>query len=290
MVITIMDIKTALQTLPSLRLTVEAHGLLAKKSLGQNFLLDKNITDKIVRQSLANQGLNSFAGAHVFEIGPGPGGLTRSVLEASPAKMTAIELDERCIKILQDIKAKTGNVLGVINQDALTYDFSFAEEYAKHIVSNLPYNISVPLLTKWLYDIKQYSSLTLMFQKEVADRIMASTKTKDYGRLSVLAQLQCNITRLFDLSPECFTPSPKVWSTVLLFTPSEHPLNHEEINALEKLTSQVFSMRRKMIRQSLKSFSDLDIICQAIGILPSMRPEEITPQQFLSLAQKLYLK
>lgn len=284
-----MDIKTTLQTLPSLKLTVEASGLLAKKGLGQNFLLDKNITDKIVRLSLSNQHLSSFAGSHVFEVGPGPGGLTRSVLEASPNKMTVIELDERCIKIMQDIQSKTGDILEIINQDALTYDFSFEEKYPKHIISNLPYNISVPLLTKWLYEIKKYSSLTLMFQKEVADRIMASPRTKDYGRISVLAQLQCKITRLFDLSPECFTPAPKVWSSVLLFTPLDQPLNLAEIKSLEKLTSQTFSMRRKMIRQSLKSFSDLDIICQAIGIFPTMRPEELTPKQFLDLTQKLYL-
>ena len=285
-----MDIGQILQSLPSLRLSVEAYGLLAKKSLGQNFLLDKNITDKIIRLSLSGQNLSSFAGAHVFEVGPGPGGLTRSILEKSPAKITVIELDDRCIKILQDLQTKTGNVLEIINQDALQYDFSFADGMPKHIVSNLSYNISVPLLTKWLYDIKQYSSLTLMFQKEVADRIMASTRTKDYGRISVLSQLQCRITKLFDLNPECFTPAPKVWSSVLLFTPLPQPLSREEISALEKLTSQAFSMRRKMIRQSLKSFSDLDAICHNLGLLSSMRPEEITPQQFLSLAQKLYLK
>ncbi len=285
-----MDIKTAIQTLPSLRLTVEAQGLLAKKSLGQNFLLDKNITDKIVRMSLSSQSLTSFSGAHVFEVGPGPGGLTRSVLEQEPDKITVIELDERCIKIMQDIKNKTGDVLEIINQDALIYDFAFAEKYAKHIVSNLPYNISVPLLTKWLYDIKKYSSLTLMFQKEVADRIMASPRTKDYGRISILAQLQCSITHLFDLNPESFTPAPKVWSSVLVFTPLSHALNIEEIKALEKLTSQTFSMRRKMIRQSLKNFSELDSVCREIGILPTMRPEELTPEQFLALAQKLYLK
>ena len=285
-----MDIKTAIQTLPSLRLTVEAQGLLAKKSLGQNFLLDKNLTDKIVRLSLSTQNLTSFSGAHIFEVGPGPGGLTRSVLEQEPDKMTVIELDERCIKIMQDIKNKTGDILEIVNQDALTYDFSFAEKYTKHIISNLPYNISVPLLSKWLYDIKKYSSLTLMFQKEVADRITASPCTKDYGRISVLAQLQCQITRLFDLNPECFTPSPKVWSSVLLFIPLKQTLDIKEIKALEKLTSQTFSMRRKMIRQSLKTFSELDSVCREIGILPTMRPEELTPEQFLALAQKLYLK
>ncbi|MBE6453526.1 MAG: 16S rRNA (adenine(1518)-N(6)/adenine(1519)-N(6))-dimethyltransferase RsmA [Alphaproteobacteria bacterium] len=283
-----MDILSAIDSLPSLKLTVDTHGLLAKKSLGQNFLLDINITDKIISSSLKKQQILNFKGSHVFEVGPGPGGLTRSTMKAEPQKMTVIELDERCIKIMQDIQSKTGDILEIINQDALKFDFSFYETMPKHIVSNLPYNISVPLLTKWLKDINCYTSLTLMFQKEVADRIMAPIQTKDYGRLSVLAQLQCNIIRLFDINPECFTPAPKIWSSVLLFTPLSQSLNHKDINKLEKLTAQAFSMRRKMIRQSLKSIKNLDSICEEIGILPTMRPEEITPYQFLELAQKAY--
>ena len=283
-----MDIRTAIDSLPSLRLTVDTKGLLAKKALGQNFLLDKNITDKIINLSLKNQSLDSFAGAHIFEVGPGPGGLTRSALRAKPAKMTVIELDERCIDIMRDIQTKTGNVLEIINQDALTYDFSFAEDLPKHIISNLPYNISVPLLTKWLYNIGAYQSLTLMFQKEVADRILAPTRNKDYGRLSVLAQLQCKITRLFDLNPECFTPAPKVWSSVLLFRPAPQLLEAKELTSLEKLTAQCFSMRRKMIRQSLKVVKNLDSVCAKIGITPTMRLEEITPPQFLQLARCIF--
>lgn len=282
-----MDIKTAIETLPSLRLTVEAHGLLAKKALGQNFLLDKNITDKIIASSLKAQKRDSFAGAHLFEVGPGPGGLTRSALQAAPAKMTVIELDERCINIMQDIQSKTGDVLEIINDDALKYDFTQPESMPKHIISNLPYNISVPLLTKWLKGIRSYTSMTLMFQKEVADRIMASTRTKDYGRLSVLAQLQCRIIRLFDLNPECFTPAPKIWSSVLLFLPRENPLTETEIKKLESLTARVFAMRRKMIRQSLKDTKNLDNLCAEIGIKTSMRPEEISPEQFLALAHRL---
>ena len=280
-----MNIQTALASLPSLKLTVDAYGLLAKKALGQNFLLDGNITEKIVRLSLKAQNMTSFVGAHLFEIGPGPGGLTRAALGAQPQKMTVIELDERCIKIMQDIQAKTGSILEIINQDALAYDCSFDEPLQKHIISNLPYNISVPLLTKWLNEIKSYKSLTLMFQKEVADRIMAPIKTKDYGRLSVLAQLQCRITKLMDLNPECFTPAPKIWSSVLLFEPLENTLTTDEIKSLEKLTAQCFSMRRKMIRQSLKAIKNLDECCASIGISPTMRPEEITPQQFLQLSK-----
>ena len=282
-----MDLKTAIDSLPSLKITVESHGLLAKKSLGQNFLLDKNITDKIISLSLKKQNLDSYQNCHVFEVGPGPGGLTRAVISNNPDKMTVIELDERCIKIMQDINSKTGNILEILNQDALKFDFTFNEKTAKHIVSNLPYNISVPLLTKWLYNIDCYSSMTLMFQKEVADRIQAQTSTKDYGRLSILAQLQCKISRLLDLNPECFTPAPKIWSSVLLFQPLEKTLNKDEINKLEKLTAQAFSMRRKMIRQSLKSIPDLEEICDKIGIKSTMRPEEITPEQFLALSRKI---
>ena len=282
-----MDLKQAIDSLPSLKLTVEAHGLLAKKSLGQNFLLDRNVTDKIINQSLKKQGLESYKGCHLFEVGPGPGGLTRAVISNNPDKMTVIELDERCIQIMQDINLKTGNLLEIINQDALQFDFTQDESADKHIVSNLPYNISVPLLTKWLNDISCYKSLTLMFQKEVADRIQAPISTKDYGRLSVISQLQCKITRLLDLNPECFTPAPKIWSTVLLFQPLERTLTKVELQKLEKLTSQAFSMRRKMIRQSLKSIANLEAICEETGIKTSMRPEEITPEQFLELSKKI---
>ena len=173
------------------------------------------------------------------------------------------------------------------NGDALQYDFAKESREDVHIVSNLPYNISVPLLVKWLEKIKDYKSLTLMFQKEVADRILAPIRCKDYGRISILAQLQCRITRLFDLSPECFVPAPKVWSSVLLFQPQEKTLSQEQINKLEKLTVQAFSQRRKMIRQSLKSLHGLEAACEAEDIALTSRPEELSPQQFLSLSERI---
>ncbi|MBR4106888.1 MAG: ribosomal RNA small subunit methyltransferase A [Alphaproteobacteria bacterium] len=282
-----MDISEVIDSLPSLKTTVDAYGLLAKKALGQNFLLDKNITDKIVNQSLQKQKLSSLSGAHVFEVGSGPGGLTRSCLKASPDLMTIIELDDRCIKIAQDMQSKIGDRLEIVNQDALDYQFDFKENSSKHIFSNLPYNISVPLLTKWLYNINSYQSLTLMFQKEVADRIESEIRSKDYGRLSVLAQLQCHITRLFNLPPEAFTPAPKVWSSVLLFTPRNDALDINNLNRLEKITALAFSKRRKMLRQIFKSTADFDKICEKCNILPTMRPEEITPQQFYQLSKLL---
>lgn len=273
--------------LPSLRLTVEAHGLMAKKALGQNFLLDQNVTDKIVRSSLERQGLKNFHSAYVFEVGPGPGGLTRAIAAAEPEKLTVIEMDERCLAIMEEIRGKTGDMVEVISGDALKIDIGALPGSPKHILSNLPYNISVPLLTRWLYKIKDFASLTLMFQKEVADRIMAPTGVKDYGRLSVLAQLQCRIERLSDLNPNCFVPAPKIWSSVLLFRPADNPLTVETIAKIEKLTAAAFGQRRKMVRQSLKAIPELEAKCAAAGIALTDRPEQITPAQFLKLAEQL---
>lgn len=282
-----MDPAEIIGALPSLRTTVEAHQLMAAKALGQNFLLDQNITDKIIRTTLQAQQLADFSGARVFEVGPGPGGLTRAVLKSRPDKLTVIEMDSRCIGIMQELQSKTDRIMEIINGDALKYDFPTTPEQPAHIVSNLPYNVSVPLLIKWLNRIADFQSLTLMFQKEVADRILAPTRSKDYGRISILAQLQCRIRRLFDLSPECFTPAPKIWSSVLLFQPQAVTLTAEQISRLEKLTAMAFAQRRKMIRQSLKSLPALEKACEKIGIPLTARPEEITPQQFLALSESL---
>lgn len=281
------ELKEKIAALPSLPLTVEAHGLMAKKALGQNFLLDRNITDKIVRLSLEKQGLESFSGANVFEVGPGPGGLTRSVMMNTPKSLTVVEMDERCIAIMRDIQRLAPEVMEVVNGDALEIDFGAMKNAPRHVISNLPYNISVPLLVGWLKHIDRYQSLTLMFQKEVADRIMAPTRTKDYGRLSILSQLQCRIDRLFDLPPECFVPAPKIWSSVLLFRPREVILSGEQIAKIERLTNAAFAQRRKMIRQSLKFIDNLEEKAAASGIATTMRPEEITPAQFLKLADLL---
>lgn len=283
-----VELKDKINSLPSLRVTVEAHGLMAKKALGQNFLLDRNITDKIIRLSLEKQSLQDFAGASVFEVGPGPGGLTRSVMMNNPKYFTVVEMDERCVDIMKDIQRLAPDVMNIINGDALKVDFEDMGDTPRHVVSNLPYNVSVPLLVKWLYKINNYQSLTLMFQKEVADRILAQTKTKDYGRISILSQLQCNIVRLMDLSPECFVPAPKIWSSVLLFMPNQQVLTQEQIEKVEKLTNIVFAQRRKMIRQSLKFVDGLEEKAKQVGIELTMRPEEITPQQFLQLAELVY--
>ena len=272
-------------SLPSLRETVESHGLMAKKALGQNFLLDRNITDKIIRLSLDKQNKKDFSGEYVFEVGPGPGGLTRAVLEANPQKLTVVEMDERCIEIMNDLKKIVGERLEIINGDAMKINFAEKGSAPRNIVSNLPYNISVPLLTGWLKQIENFSSLTLMFQKEVADRICAPTNCKDYGRISVLSQLQCRIERLFELNPNCFVPAPKIWSTVLLFQPLHSNISQEEITKIEKITALAFGQRRKMVRQSLKSLPGIKEKLQRLQIPETFRAEQLTPVQYLLLAK-----
>lgn len=268
----------------SLRDTVEKHGLLAKKSLGQNFLLDKNITEKIIRSSLAAQGIENFQGQCVYEVGPGPGGLTRAVLEKSPDLLTVIEMDKRCIEIMHELQAIYGKHLQIVEGDALKYNFLQQSNHPKNIVSNLPYNISVPLLTGWLKNMKHFNSLTLMFQKEVADRIIAEPNNKSYGRISVLAQLVCQIKPLMNLNPGCFVPPPKIWSTVLLFRPLAQIPEPDIIEKVEKLTAMAFGQRRKMLRQSLKGIADIEQVCKTAEIDMTARAENVTPQQFLQMA------
>lgn len=263
----------------SLRETIDKYDLMAKKALGQNFLLDSNITEKIVRLSLEKQSRTDFSGQDIFEVGPGPGGLTRAVLEKNPKTMSVIEMDNRCINIMNDLKTYYPQ-LDIIEGDALKFDW---QNKSGHIISNLPYNISVPLLIYWLKNMQNFSSLTLMFQKEVADRILSPTGCKDYGRISVLSQLICNVHHLFDLNPQNFTPAPKVWSSVLLFTPKSKLLSLEEISKIEKITSLAFGQRRKMIRQSLKTLPDLELKLEKLSIPNTIRAENITPEQFLLL-------
>lgn len=267
---------------------VEKYGLMAKKTLGQNFLLDSNITDKIMRLSLKEQGLDNLLGQQVYEVGPGPGGLTQAVLRQNPDKFTVVEMDERCLSILGEIKEFYPQ-LNVINGDALKYDWNkeFENNGKYHIVSNLPYNISVVLLMNWLMNVDNYKSLTLMFQKEVADRITADISTKDYGRVSVIAQLQCEIVKLFDLPPTCFVPAPKIWSSVLLFKPRENTLDEEILKKVEKLTGLAFGQRRKMIRQSLKSINGIMECLDSLGISGELRAENLSPEQYLDIAKRL---
>ena len=267
---------------------VEKYDLMAKKALGQNFLLDSNIVDKIMRLSLKEQGLENLNGEKVIEIGPGPGGLTQAILRCEPSELKVIEMDERCLSILAEIK-ECYPCLSIINGDALKFLWkkNYIDNGKYHIVSNLPYNISVLLLYNWLVDISCYKSLTLMFQKEVADRILATEGTKDYGRISVLSQLQCEVIRLFDLSPTCFVPQPKIWSSVLLFKPRDEIIESDVLKKVEYLTGLAFSKRRKMIRQSLKEVPLILEHLESLGIEPTLRAEDLSPWDYLNIAKRI---
>ncbi len=209
--------------------------------------------------------------------------ITRSILANNPDKLTVVEMDRRCISLMEDIKAKVGDRLEIVEGDALKFDFSYLSKKPKHIVSNLPYNISVPLLLKWLKEMPAFASLTLMFQKEVAERIMAPIKTKDYGRVSILAQLICEVEKLFDINPASFVPAPKIWSTVLVFRPKSRILSREQIEKIEQLTGLAFNQRRKMVRQSLKTIAGIESILEKLGIPNTVRAEEIMPEQYLEI-------
>ncbi len=266
--------------LPPLRDVIAAHGLGANKALGQHFLLDLNITTKIARL------LGAGAEDQIFEIGPGPGGLTRGLLD-SGAVVIAIERDHRCMGVLQEISDYYDGRLQVIEDDALKFDeASLLPKRGKvFIASNLPYNISTELLIKWLKaEPCWWSRMVLMFQREVADRIMAAPGSKTYGRLSIISQSLSRVSKGFDLPARAFTPPPKVDSTVLVFDPIK---NHGiDIARLETLTQAAFSQRRKMLRSSLKSVfgARLEQALLECEILPTARAEDIAVDQWISLS------
>lgn len=269
--------------LPPLRETIERYDLGAKKSLGQHFLLDLNITRKITR--LADVTENDS----VLEIGPGPGGLTRALLEAG-GHVTAIERDSRCIEALAELGAHYPNKLKVIEADALTSDEAvlIGASAPVKIIANLPYNISTELLIKWLKaGPTLWSVMALMFQKEVADRILAAPGSKTYGRLSVIAQAASVPSRGFDLPARAFTPPPKIDSTVVLFHPQQDAFSR--LAALETVTQAAFSQRRKMVRSSLKTAfgAGLETALQQAGVKETQRAEEITVTQFKLLAEQI---
>jgi 16S rRNA (adenine1518-N6/adenine1519-N6)-dimethyltransferase len=271
--------------LPPLREVIERHGLSARKSLGQNFLLDLNLTRRIAREG------GVADGDTVLEIGPGPGGLTRALLEAG-AHVIAVEKDSRAIAALAELSAAFPARLTIHEGDALKIDEKqmVGEARPLRIVANLPYNIATALLVKWLGAAPWppfYASMTLMFQREVADRIVARQGDKAYGRLAVFTGLRCQARRLFDIPPRAFLPSPKVVSSVVHLVPvasgAEVPLA-----ALTKVTEAAFGQRRKMLRQSLKSiFQDTENTLESMGINPTDRAENLPPQDFLKLARRL---
>ncbi len=272
-------------SLPPLRESLEQHGLMAKKSFGQHFLLDLNITRKIVRLG------GPFDGEIVIEVGPGPGGLTRALLETEAQKLITIEKDSRFLELLAELQPVYGDRFTAIEADALKVDevrilADMGLPLRAHIVSNLPYNVGTPLLIKWLTGPWQPISMTLMFQLEVALRIVAPVGDDDYGRLSVIAQVLCDCDKLMDLPARAFTPPPKVDSAVVKLVPKAERLPDGLIKNLEKVTAAAFGQRRKMLRSSLKGLGG-EALLERAGIIPTERAEQVPPEAFLRLASLL---
>ena len=268
--------------LPPLRDVIATHGLDAKKSLGQNFLLDLNLTSRIARAAAP------LDDCTVLEIGPGPGGLTRALLAAGAKRVVAIEKDTRCLPALAEISDYHEGRLEVIEGDALKIDpVAIAGGDKIKIVANLPYNVGTQLLVNWITQPEWppfWSSLTLMFQKEVGERIVAKPGSKAYGRLGVLAGWRTTGGMLFDLNPKAFTPPPKVTSTVIQLMPRDNPLPCS-LKMLEQVTAAAFGQRRKMLRASLKSLGGpAEDLIEAAGLLPTSRAEEIDIEGFVRLA------
>ena len=265
--------------LPSLRETLDAHGLSAKKSFGQHFLLDLNVTRKIVRYA------GPFEGRNVIEVGPGPGGLTRALIESDAAKVILVEKDPRFIPLLSELDDGSGR-LTIHEADALKVKEAELSEGPTHLVSNLPYNVGTPLLIKWLTGPWLPHALTLMFQKEVAERVVAQPDDDAYGRLAVISQAVCEARIVMHLPAAAFTPPPKVASAVVHLVPLEVRPSPERLKKLERVTAAAFGQRRKMLRSSLKQLGGA-ALCEAAGISPEARAETIDVAGFLRLADAL---
>jgi len=266
--------------LPPLREVIAKYGLGARKALGQHFLLDQNLTGRIARAA------DQLGEGTVFEIGPGPGGLTRSLLAAGARQVIAIERDQRFLPALHDLQAAYPGRLDIVEADALEVDLTKLGSAPRQIVANLPYNVSTPLLLGWLKQVDAFSALTLMFQKEVADRLLASPRSKAYGRLSVAVQFHCAIKPLFQVPPSAFTPPPQVMSTVVQLRPRpDRPLD-VDARLLEKLAAAAFGQRRKMLRAALKTLlPDPEPVLLEADIAPTARAEELDIDAFCRLAR-----
>lgn len=275
---------TTIDALPPLREVIASFDLAARKSLGQNFLLDLNLTRRIAREA------GPLQGETVIEVGPGPGGLTRGILAEGAARLIVIERDERCMPALDQIARASGGRLHILRDDALDVDeSSLLNGQRAHIVSNLPYNVGTALLLKWLTARiwpSFFIDLTLMFQREVAERIVAKPGGDAYGRLSVISQWRTAPRILFDVHRSAFTPPPKVTSSVVRFDLLPAPRGEASLDHLERVTAAAFGQRRKMLRSSLKSLTvHAEQILEAAGIEPTARAEEISVEGFAALAR-----
>lgn len=268
--------------LPPLRETVRAHGLIASKALGQNFLFDEQLLDRIAALP------GDLNGATVFEVGPGPGGLTRALLRAG-AKVIAVERDDRCLPLLTELSEAFDGRLTVIPGDAMTIDADALAGEPYHVVANLPYNVGTALFTRWLEPKAWpplWQSLTLMFQQEVAERIVAPVGTNAYGRLAVLAQWRSTSKIAMKVHRSAFTPPPKVMSAIVHVTPAAEPKGVDP-KILSKLTEKGFGQRRKMLRQSLKGVTGAIEALEALGIEPTRRAETVSVAEWVALARAL---
>ena len=266
--------------LPPLRDVIATHELSARKKFGQNFLFDLNLTGRIARAAAP------LEDATVIEIGPGPGGLTRALLFNGAKNLAVIERDPRCQPVLEQISNHYPGALHVIDGDALEVDVTSLGPAPRKVVANLPYNIGTQLLLGWLMQIDQFASLTLMFQKEVAERVVASPKSKAYGRLSVLCQYLCDCQILFDVHRSAFTPPPKVMSAIVHIVPQDAPAGVSAM-ALGKLTENAFGQRRKMLRQSLKSMPGALEALEQCGIDSTRRAETLSIDEFVAVSRAI---
>lgn len=269
-------------SLPPLREVIARYDIGARRSLGQHFLLDLNLTRRIARDAGPLDGLT------VIEIGPGPGGLTRALLESGAREIIAIERDARAVQALTMLQDAYPGRLTIIEDDALSVSLSSLgdPDIPKAVVANLPYNIAQRLLVGWLHEINAVQSMTLMFQKEVGDRLAAPPGNRVYGRLSVITQWLCEVEPLFDVSPSAFVPPPKVTSTVLHLTPRPQPLAPADFTTLERVTAAAFGQRRKMLRAALRTLSKTPLaLLEEAAIDQTARAETLTVEQFCALAR-----
>lgn len=274
---------SGIDDLPPLREVIATHELSARKSLGQNFILDLNLTAKIARLA------GDLSGSDVLEVGPGPGGLTRGLLAEGARRVVAIEKDPRCLPVLAEIEAAYPGRLTVLNADALEFDWAQEMQAPRKIVANLPYNVGTELLVRWLTPAiwpPAWDSLTLMFQREVADRIVAVPGSKAYGRLAILAQWRADAHIAMTLPPEAFTPPPKVHSAVVHLTALPMPRFEADAAVLSRVVAAAFGQRRKMLRSALKSLTpDIEDRLLAAGIKPTERAEQVPLEGFCALAR-----
>ena len=265
-----------------LRQVISRHGLVARKSLGQHFLLDLNLIRRIVRAADIRQGVS------VLEVGAGPGGLTRALLESAASRVVAVERDIRASAALRELVPASNGRLTLIEGDALKIEAAALVDPPAQIVANLPYNIATQLLLNYLPAIGKFKRLTLMFQREVAQRIVAKPGNKQYGRLSVIVQWLCEVRVLFDVPARAFTPEPKVVSSVVELLPRVQPLGIACMPSLERVTAATFGQRRKMLRTSLRKLCpDSLSLLETAGLSPTARPEEVSVAGFCSLSRAL---